>query len=145
LPQWCYDATEPQKDELYELAYLELKTCPAAEGLLREILGYPVIDERIVGDAISTRSMSFSASETSENKEDMLIFPNPSNTSVVINSLRYPDAQIKIMDISGKQIFNTQLNFGAATVSTETWSNGIYFVHLTTSTKSIVKKLVVNH
>lgn len=74
------------------------------------------------------------------------IIPNPSNGDFKINyagndSLK----EISIFDITGKLIYNSQLNRpnSKRSIELKLMSSGMYFVHIATETGSATKKLVI--
>ncbi|MEP7265684.1 MAG: serine hydrolase [Bacteroidota bacterium] len=81
-----------------------------------------------------------------ENELDHLItvFPNPSNLDVTIES----PAKFKsfsIIDVTGKVIYNSDVNDDHVKISVENYDDGIYFVRVTNEDHSAIQKLIVQH
>jgi len=74
------------------------------------------------------------------------IHPNPSNGIVYFNLPDYKNsAQINIVDITGKTIFEQTLNgIGSTSFDFSPCTKGIYFVKYTSDYQSLVKKLIIN-
>jgi hypothetical protein len=77
--------------------------------------------------------------------------PNPSNgvASLQFDLLNPSDVAISVLDVSGKEVQNTQMNQLTAgthdvTLESTKWNSGVYFVTIvsngTTMTKKFVKK-----
>jgi hypothetical protein len=74
--------------------------------------------------------------------EGLAIYPNPSASFITINSKNQPIENVKISDISGKQIYNTSnINSDLKTIDISNFSNGIYFVLVN---NQVAKKLIKN-
>ncbi len=81
--------------------------------------------------------------------ENIVMYPNPANTivTITVNSLMELNSSISIVDMLGREIFNTEINSLQTENNTfkldiSELNNGIYFV-LINSDKRFVKKLVV--
>jgi photosystem II stability/assembly factor-like uncharacterized protein len=75
------------------------------------------------------------------------IFPNPSNNFVSITVSTKNNANLSIFDITGKIIFNKDIQLLEATKVTFDFSHlakGIYFVNYTTGNENIIKKMIIN-
>jgi uncharacterized delta-60 repeat protein len=71
------------------------------------------------------------------------IFPNPAQDVITISELPL-GAELSILDITGKVMFNTIVNSNQLIINTDEFSNGIYLVNVYTNGSTSTKKLVVN-
>lgn len=79
-------------------------------------------------------------------EDGIAIYPNPAQAYFHIGTrlLNTNHVQIKVFNLTGKEIFKTQSLSGHFQVSTSSWSPGIYFVHLVdTMGKNRIEKLIV--
>lgn len=93
------------------------------------------------------------ANTTKESFTTINLYPNPSkgSSTLYINSKINGAISVNVIDISGKVVLipamDQELNIGSnyVTVDTQSLSNGIYFVTLTTGLSKETVKLIVNH
>jgi hypothetical protein len=89
--------------------------------------------------------------DNQEQVQQVVIMPNPSNgvASLQFDLLNPSDVAISVLDVSGKEVQNTQMNQLIAgthdvTLESTKWNSGVYFVTIvsngTTMTKKFVKK-----
>jgi hypothetical protein len=89
--------------------------------------------------------------DNQEQVQQVVIMPNPSNgvASLQFDLLNPSDVAISVLDVSGKEVQNTQMNQLTAgthdvTLESTKWNSGVYFVTIvsngTTMTKKFVKK-----
>lgn len=77
------------------------------------------------------------------------IEPNPSLGDFIlyVNGVKNEKVRIDILDMQGKTVYNTEINTGAQTIKKQITlsgaSGGIYFVKVTTDTRSHVDKLII--
>lgn len=77
---------------------------------------------------------------------DIRIYPNPANENLLVRIMTgTKDASCAIFDIHGRLISLKQMNDGYIVFNTSGFSNGIYFVHIRTGEKEVVKKVVIAH
>lgn len=88
-------------------------------------------------------------SENERTKLDIEIFPNPSNDFITIQAagLVTIDLNIKLLDVNGKEIQQTQLNKGQtiAFFDIQTLYSGIYFVNISASGIQETKKVIIEN
>ncbi|MGP8217623.1 MAG: T9SS type A sorting domain-containing protein [Bacteroidia bacterium] len=74
------------------------------------------------------------------------LYPNPAgqNLNIKFNNKEPESARISIMDITGREVYNSQLTIdnGQRTINVSALSTGIYFVKVTTNTSSQVVKFI---
>ena len=79
---------------------------------------------------------------------DVNVYPNPANDIVTfnINSKNKADYTIKLIDVTGKTVFEKVMNANSITTTTfdcSSLTKGIYIVNVTTQNNSINKKLMI--
>ncbi len=83
--------------------------------------------------------------------DQLLLFPNPASTALTINFFtpNQGTSSIEVYDMIGKVVATKTINslegFNAQDFDITSLSNGVYFLKMTQSEKSIVKKFVVKH
>ncbi|MDP1726992.1 MAG: S8/S53 family peptidase [Bacteroidota bacterium] len=113
-----------------------LYASPGANGLLEMVYGetrtrYPFTSSNV---SLGKRALTVNQAN-SDNKSMFSLFPNPSNGQVTISfkgAINKPGSMIKIVDIAGKQVFETgiELNQIEKTIDLNNFKNGIYFVKI---------------
>lgn len=80
----------------------------------------------------------------SSNSKSIEVFPNPvaENFNVQLNG--FTNAQVKIIDLSGKLIYQINDVNETLFLNTEQFNKGIYLIEASDKNNSIVKKLMVN-
>jgi hypothetical protein len=80
-----------------------------------------------------------------DNKLDLNIFPNPNNGQFEIrySSLSSLKTEIKILDVLGKVVYQTELTNNKSLIDLNTQAAGIYYVILTNENNQITKKIIV--
>jgi hypothetical protein len=83
-----------------------------------------------------------------EDKEarSVTIFPNPAHENFTINLVRTISGFLKIYDASGRVMFETTVGNNSDKsfqVPSAAWSNGIYFITITTAQNTISRKVII--
>lgn len=73
------------------------------------------------------------------------IFPNPANDKITIAWQQSADAQIELIDLSGRSVQKHSLKNGMHTLDCSSLSEGVYFVKITGGGKSQTKKVIIRH
>jgi len=73
------------------------------------------------------------------NNEQINIYPNPANTSMQIKVSNAQTAEIKILDVLGKEVLSTK----EKDIDVSALQEGIYFVQVKTAEGVLIKKVVV--
>jgi len=111
----------------------------------------PVSNEYGVETAdLSTTFTTENLAGITENRVgEFTIYPNPANSNISLNfkSLNVENATASITDISGRLVYSKEFTNvsenSTVKISTEAYSNGIYFVSFEYDGNKIVKKLVI--
>lgn len=85
--------------------------------------------------------------QNSQNAEQdgLLLYPNPTNTTVLIRCVDNTNYNLEIMDITGRRIYyNEHCTGNNFKVDVSSFSRGAYLVKVTNSEKFIVKKLIID-
>lgn len=78
-----------------------------------------------------------------ENNGNLQIYPNPASNSVSLTNI-VKGSTIKILDVTGKLIYNQKVNSSSGIIETTTWSNGMYFIQIENEGAIAQKKLIIN-
>ena len=78
-------------------------------------------------------------------KENQLtIFPNPSNSVVVISGLT-PDSKLEIINLLGEKIITVSVKSNQESIDVSDLAAGTYFIKISNSKGQVTKKLAVKH
>lgn len=84
-----------------------------------------------------------------ENAQEVFvsIYPNPSNNVATIVVDAVSETSVKVIDLNGKELFNTVAINGLQTiqVATSELNNGVYLVQVSNGTSTSTQRLVVQH
>jgi subtilisin family serine protease len=86
-------------------------------------------------------ALTYSAIKESEDATLLSIFPNPSNGMIHIQMGGKKSAALKLYDIAGKVLLESQIQEGANTIDASVLSSGIYLVRL--QDEAISRKLII--
>ena len=71
------------------------------------------------------------------------IYPNPANNTLNIVSYAINIDDIRIINIEGKEIFNTTVNASQARVNTSDLATGLYIIEIKSENNTIKRKLII--
>jgi hypothetical protein len=77
--------------------------------------------------------------------KNIIVYPNPVNTTVNVHLTIYMKGEILITDIRGKTLIEQNLNGNKATIDTGHLSNGLYFLIIKYQDGIFSKKVVIMH
>ncbi|HYG14938.1 MAG TPA: T9SS type A sorting domain-containing protein [Bacteroidia bacterium] len=79
------------------------------------------------------------------NEQNINVYPNPSGGLFTVDfNFDETPAQMQVMDVTGKQVYNRHINSGSdAEINLTGLDKGIYLLHLTTAKGVETKKLIV--
>jgi Secretion system C-terminal sorting domain len=75
---------------------------------------------------------------------DFKMYPNPANNNVTINGLT-EGATVELINILGQPILRKQVNSSSLILETDAFSNGSYFIRVSTDNGQVTKKLLIRH
>lgn len=81
-----------------------------------------------------------------DSNEDFLVYPNPVTTELNISAKNYRMDQpyfLKVLDITGKVIYASEINQKKFSINTCNWSKGMYLVEVLNDKTRSYKKIVV--
>ncbi len=81
--------------------------------------------------------------ESRMNSEEIGIYPNPTSGVFQISDSRFQIKSIKVMNILGETIYQSQINNQQSTIDLRGVDKGIYFVQVHTESGSVNKKIVI--
>lgn len=91
----------------------------------------------------STASNSITSTLSLDDTEiSFSIYPNPATDKLVIDAGTIIKANIKLLDLSGRVVINTQMNQSLQTIDLTNLSNGVYMIKVEYGDQSITKKIV---
>jgi hypothetical protein len=72
------------------------------------------------------------------------IYPNPSSNEVTIRNSEYPIERVRIVDITGRTVSETNVNANVHRIEKGNLKDGIYLVQVVFDNGHITKKVVFN-
>jgi hypothetical protein len=72
------------------------------------------------------------------------IYPNPTNNVLNVNLNNYKNAQIQVIDITGKILFTTNTTQTVNSVDVSELTKGVYFIKITSNNQTTTKQFVKN-
>lgn len=81
-------------------------------------------------------------------QSDFIIYPNPASTKFTVYGLQFGEnekAEIKIFDVTGKEILKSEARGQKSEIDLRKIENGMYSVQVNAQNKSLIKKLIVQH
>lgn len=82
-------------------------------------------------------------SEVLADENDVLIYPNPSNTFLHFELSKSLDAPVKFVDLKGKVVRKLEINSTHFSTDLSELERGIYFVHFSFNGQGLVKRIVL--
>jgi hypothetical protein len=73
------------------------------------------------------------------------VYPNPANEYITINHKFTENNSYLLYDYKGQLMFDFKGNQLIQTINTSKIPNGIYFLHIGSNSKTITKKIIINH
>ncbi|MCG8697454.1 MAG: fibronectin type III domain-containing protein, partial [Bacteroidales bacterium] len=80
---------------------------------------------------------------THEPMLSMDIYPNPSNGLFNVSLNNDNTALIKIINLAGEVVYQSEIQNGLNSIDASSLNQGIYLVHISTSTKAIIKRIII--
>lgn len=85
-----------------------------------------------------------SISETEKGNDDVTIYPIPANDKLYYTSSSFKADKAELYTIDGKKMENINLDSSHSSITTKGLESGIYLLHLSNDTNTIIKKVVIN-
>jgi hypothetical protein len=88
---------------------------------------------------------SSTASIDSVEENSFVVYPNPANDLIYVNSDNQPISTLSIIDINGREVLNKSYeSVQSASLDISSLSSGIYMVNISSNQRNVIKKLVKN-
>jgi hypothetical protein len=102
------------------------------------------INDYNIGDTISWEITSMnSASLDDIYKENLLVYPNPSNEVITIEHKDKNLAEVSVFDLSGQLVFNQKLHDHKVVVGLNSWNRGVYFLQTKLEDGTLIQQKIV--
>lgn len=82
--------------------------------------------------------------ETEKANDDITIYPIPANDKLYYSSSTFKATKAELYTIDGKKMDTINLDSSNSSITTKGLESGIYFLHLSNDTNTIIKKVVIN-
>ncbi len=79
--------------------------------------------------------------ETSANTNSFEMYPNPTNGMIDIKLNKLSEGSIRVIDINGKEFYNSKITQAESQINLEFLASGMYFVEVVNNGQASVKKL----
>ncbi|GAB5400047.1 MAG: hypothetical protein Aureis2KO_16320 [Aureisphaera sp.] len=104
-----------------------------------------MIENPDINQAITIIEGSTLASETFQEEDGVVVYPNPMSYSATLKvGYHWIGAQVTISDITGRTIFTTSLTSEETQLKLNQYPSGIYFIHAINGKTTFTKKLVLD-
>ena len=103
-------------------------------------IDYPNLADYIFGANVGQQWFS-TLSNSNFEESKVVIYPNPSKGEIIISGIDSEYA-VEVYNSLGSKIYESKF-VGSNKIQTN-WSSGVYFAKITSNSKSVVKKIVVN-
>ena len=90
----------------------------------------------------ATNSVVATSIKEANNSTPFTVYPNPNNGNFVVKS--NASATLYIYDVTGKQVLSKKITEMETPFNMSQFENGIYFINISTDTKSFSHKIIVN-
>lgn len=99
--------------------------------------------KEVLQSAWTAQDFPVGIADEKSNNMNTLLYPNPAQNLINIGLGSIDQAEVSIIDISGKAIITKQITANQNSISTETLNNGLYFVQVKAGGKTSIHKLVI--
>jgi hypothetical protein len=99
--------------------------------------------KEVLQSAWTAQDFPVGIADEKSNNMNTLLYPNPAQNQISIGLGSLNQAEVTIIDISGKTIITKQITTDQNTISTEALNNGLYFVQVKVEGKTSIHKLVI--
>jgi hypothetical protein len=109
------------------------------------------IAPNVVGDMgtyrldIKTERTPTGVENVNNNEIGVSIYPNPANNMINVSLSDTKATTIALVDIQGRIVKNVPVNGSVTAIATDGIANGLYFVHIKSGDKTLVRKVTVAH
>ena len=80
-----------------------------------------------------------------EKEGEIKVYPNPVRDVLTLRLREQESSSLKIADLSGKIVYESEGVKGHLELNTSRWTNGIYLIKLNNSKEAMIYKLIVSH
>lgn len=120
--------------------YWDTQALSEEKNIWLKVTGYSA-DKTLINSSVIKLRSKFTAINTTEDKEHILIYPNPSTGRFIVEGENI--RKIRITDISGRTIFSSLTNLTRQHVDLSTRQRGLYFVEITSDRGAVTLKLIL--
>jgi hypothetical protein len=86
-----------------------------------------------------------SINNESSTKLDFNFLPNPADLSVVISHGLLVKCSLRILDVAGREVFQSSAISLPSSVDVSNFENGIYFVQVTSENETAAQRIIIHH
>jgi hypothetical protein len=95
----------------------------------------------ITSDLVAT--FNAGVTETANEIQSLNPFPNPSNSSVSLNTEGLKGASIQVVDMMGQIVYQSNVNSAREVIDVQSWTSGVYHIVVSQNGKKINSSIVV--
>lgn len=88
--------------------------------------------------------VSLSIKESKKSENNISIYPNPASDQFTLTNIQL-NSEVSVFTLDGKKIYSTvqAVNQSPLVIKADSWSKGLYLVHIKTENDNIVKKIII--
>jgi hypothetical protein len=95
----------------------------------------------ITSDLVAT--FNAGVTETANEIQSLNPYPNPSNSSVSLNTEGLKGASIQVVDMMGQIVYQSNVNSAREVIDVQSWTSGVYHIVVSQNGKKINSSIVV--
>lgn len=138
-----FQATVSELDSLGFIAHKEHRYAGYAKSLYYALTG-DVLTEDLPLRNHSELRLGLEGRATHATTEDELsVFPNPFSAQLNIRMGAYPEAQLNVTDLLGKNVHHSRIQEANVTIPTNDWAEGLYIVTISRNNEILHRRKVM--
>ena len=102
------------------------------------------IDYRMEIYKFFTNSMDFPSNIDVINNDLVKLYPNPANNVLFVETDIIENSSLSLFDVTGKKIYNIENIAGLNTLDVSNLPEGMYFIRISNSEKSLDRKIIIS-
>ena len=94
--------------------------------------------------ATSNNRIGLSTKESEKSDDAISIYPNPATDQITLTNVQI-NSEVSVFTLEGKKVYSAvqTLKQSPLVIKANSWSKGVYLVHVKTDTDNIIKKIII--
>ena len=88
--------------------------------------------------------IGLSTKESEKSDDAISIYPNPASDQFTVTNIQL-NSEVSVFTLEGKKVYSAvqTLKQSPLVIKANSWSKGVYLVHVKTDTDNIIKKIII--